>query len=228
MPRAHWRSPCCACCGSAPDRDPETGCIGDERPHLARPGDADRVRQQQRVRRGVGDALGDPEDVGGIHRAFERAAERHAQRDGRAQAVVARAGDDAARGLDRFVDGGTLVALVERLRDAEREAHLAEPRLDETLVPALVECEARVDDAVGRRERCRDLVGSGHLRHPARVDEARHLHGPNPRGDQTPNELDPRLRLEHLGLVLKPVARTHVVERDARLRGHRATLQPPL
>ena len=64
----------------------------------ARGGDADRVREDEAVRLHLGDALGDLDDPVGIDLAFERASERHAERDRAAEAVATRAcGDPPSR-----------------------------------------------------------------------------------------------------------------------------------
>ena len=65
-----------------------------QRAHRARRGDADRVREHDRVRRDLGDALGDLDDPARIHLAFERAPERDAERDRAANAVSTRACGD--------------------------------------------------------------------------------------------------------------------------------------
>jgi len=97
---------------------------------------------------------------------------------GAADVVATRANGDPARRCDRVVDRGSLVALVERLRDAEREAHLVETGGEQPVVPALVQREPGADDAVRSAEGRDYLLGACHLRDAPRVDEARHLDRP--------------------------------------------------
>ena len=114
----------------AADGDAELGSSGDERAHLARRRDADRVGEDDRVGLGRGDALGE----------LEHACGSTCPSNGQPKATlsvtvvrrpsVARATDDASGRRERLLDRGALVALVERLGDAEREAHLVEPGCD--------------------------------------------------------------------------------------------------
>ena len=68
---------------------PEPGDAARQRANGARRRDADRVREDEAVRLDLGDLLGDLDHAVGIDLAFERAAERHAQRDRAAKAVAA-------------------------------------------------------------------------------------------------------------------------------------------
>ena len=109
-----WRGRCCACC--ADGRRPAApssadGC--DEPGDAARRTDADRVGEDDLVRRAACDPLGESQHVVGRDGAFERAAERDADRHRRPDPVGTGAADDAQRGLDRFGDRGSLVSLVE-------------------------------------------------------------------------------------------------------------------
>src|SRR5262249_56777613 len=80
---------------------------------------------------------GQLEHVAGIHRTLERAAERGADRDGRADAVRVRPADDLLGRLDGLLDGRVRVALVERLGGGEGVVHLVEPRREEAVVAPL-------------------------------------------------------------------------------------------
>ena len=182
----------------------------------ARRSDADRVGQDERVRLDLGDPFGDLHDSGGIDLALERAAERDAERHDAADAVAARSCGDAPRRGDRLLDRGALIALVERLGDAEREADLVEAGREEPLVSALVEGEPGTNRAPDRAPSCGDdLLRSRHLRDALRVDEARDLDAGQPGVRESPDELGAHLDVQDLGLVLQPVARPHVVDRHA-------------
>ena len=108
----------------------------------------------------------------GIDRAFERAAERGADRNGGADPVRVGARDDRSAALERLLDRGVLVPLVEGLGRGEGEVHLVEPGRDQPVVARLVERETRVDDARPPLDRSDDLLGARHLRDARRVDEA--------------------------------------------------------
>ena len=139
-------------------------------------------------------------------------------------AGLARARHDFGCRLERLLDRGSLVPLVERLRDTKRKTHLVEPGGCESLVAALVERQACVRDIVATIESCDDLLRSRHLRHAARIDEARDLDGGHAGGDDAPNELGSDAGREDLGLVLEPVARSHLVDRHASPPLHAVTL----
>ena len=83
--------------------------------------------------------------------------------------------DDALRRLDRVLDGGVLVALVERLRAGEGVVDLVEVGGGEAFVPALVQRKPRVDEAVAPVDGCDDLLRAAHLRDACRVHEAHSL-----------------------------------------------------
>ena len=162
----------------AADRGAELPDAPDERPYGGRRRDADGVGQDDRVGLDLGHVRCDLGHAPGVDLALERATEGDAQRDGAADVVATRANGDPARRCDRVVDRGSLVALVERLRDAEREAHLVETGGEQPVVPALVQREPGADDAVRSAEGRDYLLGACHLRDAPRVDEARHLDRP--------------------------------------------------
>ena len=155
------------------------------------------------------------DDAVGIDLALERTAEGDAQRHGAAEAVASRTGGDASSSGEGLLDGSALVALVERLGDAEREPDLVEARRDETLVALLVEREPGADRVVTGTGRGDDLLRAGHLRYATRVDEARDLDRGQAGLEESPDELCSDLDVEDLRLVLQPVARTDVVHGDA-------------
>jgi hypothetical protein len=159
-----------------------------------------------------------------IDRPFERAPEGHAERYRSPKAGFAPAADDSRGDFERLLHGRTLVALVERLRDAKREADFIQPCLHDAVAPALVEREAGVDDPRDAIQRRDDLLRSRHLGHALRVDETRDLYGSHPTGDEAPDELCSNLGREDVGLVLKAVARPHLVDGHASAGVHVATL----
>jgi hypothetical protein len=186
-------------------------------------GDADRVCEDERVGAGFGDAARDLEDAPGVDLALERTAEGDAQRDGGASGVLTGAGNDAAGGGERFRDARALVALVERLGDAEREADLLHPGGRQALVPALVERET----GARHTRQCADgrnhLLRLRHLRHAPGVHEARHLDRRHSRRGESPDELCAGRNVEDVGFVLQAVARADLVQRHtprAHGRGH--------
>ena len=120
----------------------------------------------------------------------------------------------------RILDRRALVALVERLGDAEGEAHLVEAGREQPLVAALVECETRANRPRAWTHRCDHVLRSGHLRDPLRIDEARYLDPGHARVHDPADEVRSNLDVEDLRLVLQSVTRADVVDRHAG-RSHR-------
>ena len=140
---------------------------------LVRHADADRVGVDDLGGAGRGEALGEGEHRARLDRALERAPERGAERDRGADPVLARARENAFCRRDRLLDRDVRVLAAEALRDRDGEVRLGEPGRREPLVAALVEDEAREDDAGALLERGDDLLGARHLRHARGTDEAR-------------------------------------------------------
>ena len=186
--------------------------------------DPDGVGEDESVGAALGDAARDLENPARIHLALERTAEGDAQRHGRAESVLSRTLDGAAGVLQRRCDGRALVALVERLGDAEGEPHLVEPRCDEPFVAALVEGKPCANDTGRGPDRLDDLFRVRHLRDTPGVDEARDLDRRHAGADELPDELGACCGVEDLRLVLQAVARADVVQRDARRSHHAATI----
>ena len=92
---------------------------------------------------------------------------------------------------------------------------LVEPRRGEAVIAPVVEHETRVHDTRPALERRHDLLRTGHLRHAGGVDEADCLDPRQPGGGQPVDELGADGRFEHDGVVLEPVARRDVADRDA-------------
>src|SRR5262249_30334422 len=90
------------------------------------------------------------------------------------------------------------------------------------LPAALVEHEARELDTLVGADPLDHLLGAGHLRHAVVADEADRLDAPQPGGREPADELRPRLRRQHLWLVLEPIPRLHVAEEDL----HRPSVLP--
>ena len=81
-----------------------------------------------------------------------------------ADPLLARAGDDRAETLDRLVDAGVDVALVERLRRRGEHRDLAHAGRDGALEAAQVGDERRIADAARAVDAAEDLLGVGELR----------------------------------------------------------------
>ena len=180
---ARSRSPCFACCGS--DRRPGvraprpalndptarggrprrscrrgSACVARLRPHARRSRPHDRDRPHLRT--------------GTRTRRWGAAGRRHLRPSPRAR------GRDPACGEDGLLDRGALVSPVERLGDAEREAHLIEPCGEEPFVAALVEGEPGSHGGPGHGPTAATTSSAaGHLRNAAGVHEARDLECPS-------------------------------------------------
>ena len=82
----------------------------------------------------------------------------------------------------------------------------------------LVEDEPRVLDAVAALDPGDDVLRAGHLRHRVVADEADRLDPREAGRRQAVDQLRAGLRREDVLLVLKPVARADVADRDQRTR----------
>ena len=173
------------------------GSPRDDGAHLARHRHADRVREHDLVRAGVDEARGERQHARRVDGALERAAERGAERDGGAQVVLVRAGDDPLARGDRVLRAGTRVAPVELVADREREVHLVERGLAQPLVAALVERQARVGDALAPLDPRHHLLGARHLRHSTGMDEAHGLDARHAGAGEPVDELGSRDGVEH-------------------------------
>ena len=131
--------------------------------------------------------------------------------------------DDAAWRRERLRDRRVLVPLVERLGRAEGEPRLVEPGGDESVV-----ARARSARAPRRRRRrpARARRRPPPLRPSAGRGARRRSSRPRPRGDararEPSDEPRPNLGREDVRLVLEPVARPDVDDRDAPLGRHAA------
>src|SRR5437870_4834549 len=164
--------------GVAADRPPKLHTRAHQPTRLARHADPDRVGEDDLVGAGGDEASGKLEDVRRVDGALERATERGADRDGGPHAVPVRALDDPPGRLQGLLERGVRVPAVERLRRGEGEVHLVETGGEQSLVPALVDDETRVDDARLALDPLDHLLGVRHLRHAHRVDEADRLDPP--------------------------------------------------
>ena len=207
MLRVLWKCP--------PTRNAELRRSRDEPVHLCRHGDADRVAEEKSVGLGGGDLCCDLEDPALVDRALERAPEGHAHRHRGPNRVGSSALDDSHRRVQRLSHRGVLVPLVERLRGAEGEANLVQSGSDDAVVSPIVQRKSGVDDAVDPVEARNHLLRAGHLRHPSRIDEARHFHGSDAGSHELADELDADIGSEDVRLVLEPVARADVDDEHA-------------
>jgi hypothetical protein len=196
------------------DRRPELRACGDELAHLARHADPDRIGEDELVGARLCEPRRELEHARRLDPALEGAAERRPQRHRRPPAVRVRALDDLHAGSGRVLDRRAGVPLVELLADREREVHLVERRLAQPVVAAVVQREAGVDDAVAPLDPGHHLFGAGHLRDARRVDEADGLDPRHARRGEPVHELGARCRVQGLRVVLEPVARADVADRD--------------
>src|SRR6266511_1142891 len=180
----------------------------DEALDLRRRGDADRVSEHDLVRLELSAEL---RHVSGIDAPFEGTAERDADRHRRGQLGHA---EDRHRLRHGLVERHVAVPLVERLGRRERAVHAAELRLAETLVALEVQDEPCVLGSVAWLDSRDDLLGSCHLRHTIVADEGRRLDARKTRGREPVDELGADAGRDNVGLVLQPVARADVAERD--------------
>jgi hypothetical protein len=175
---------------------------------LCRRGNADRVGENELVRVGRRQPLGDLDHPVGCDRPFERTAEGDRDRQAGADPVLSRTGHDLLGGRDAVFHRRARVPLREAFGRREREADLVQGSLAQAVVPALVQRQAGVGDAVAAVEPGHNLLGAGHLRHALGIDEARGLDPLQARVCEPADELCARLGRDDLLLVLEPVART--------------------
>jgi hypothetical protein len=200
------------------DPPAQPSALGHEVVNLARDGDADRVREDDLLRVGRRDPLGQLEHAFGRHATLERAAERDADRDRERNAIGLCSRADPLDRRERFLHGSICVPAVELLGGSEREVRLVEAGGAEPVVALLVQNEAGVDDSFSTIDSLHDLLGARHLRHPVRVDEAHGLDTRQARGSEPVDELGANGRLEHHALVLEPVTGADLADRHAHAR----------
>ena len=88
----------------------------------------------------------------------------------------------------------------------------------EALEAFLVQDEARVVDSVAALDTGHDVLGAGHLRHRVVADEADRLDPREASRCQAVDQFGASLGRENVLLVLEPVARADVADRDQRTR----------
>jgi hypothetical protein len=92
---------------------------------------------------------------------------------------------------------------------------LVEAGLAEAVVAALVQRQPGVDDPIAAVDPGDHLLRAGHLRDKRGVDEADRLDPRNAGAGEEVDELRPLRGLQHLRLVLEPVARRDVADRHS-------------
>ena len=157
----------------------------------------------------------DGDDLIGGDLALERAAERHGhrQRDRRA-AVDLAPGDYDRQRRDLFRDRGALVAHAEAVGGADYHIGLVAAAGDGALPAARVQDQADTRCAPLAGQCGHDLLGAGHLRHAARIDEGHRFDAANPTSLQAANEFHLHRRVENCFFVLQAVSRPHLDNLD--------------
>ena len=145
-----------------------------------------------------------------IDTAFERAAERDADRCGRRQIGV---GDDRLHLSFRVVERHTPVAPVERLGRGERAVDTFERRRAQAVVALEIEYEARILRPASLRDPGDGLFGARHLRHAVIADERHRLDSRKSRRSEAVDQVCTYVGREDVRLVLEAVARPDVAER---------------
>jgi hypothetical protein len=112
-----------------------------------------------------------------------------------------------------------LVADAEAVGGAHHHIGLVDAAGHGPVPAALVQHQADARASGLPRQGGHDLLGPGHLRHAARIDEAHRLDAPGAGGLQAADELDLVRRFQHRLLVLQPVARAHLHDLDQAAHG---------
>src|SRR5262245_51952675 len=178
---------------------------------LPRRGDTDRVGEDDLLGFELPEVLHEARDDGRVDAALEGAAERNADRDRRLIRPCLDHGRGAELGL---LQRRIRVPLVERLGGREGHVHPVERARLEALEALLVEDQPRVLDPVAAVDSSDDLLGAGHLRHRVVADEADRLDSTKPGRSQSVDQLGPGPGRHDVLLVLEPVARPDVADRD--------------
>src|SRR5690606_18231704 len=121
------------------------------------------------------------------------------------------------KALQRLVDRGVDVVLVEGLGGGGEHRDLLHPDRAGTLVAFFVGNQYRVMHARSAGDAGIDLGGVGQLRHPLRADEAGRLDAPQPGGGEAVDQGDLVGGGDRRLLVLQPVARADLDDADRRL-----------
>src|SRR6266542_6185165 len=181
----------------------------DEALDLRGRGHADRVREHDLARL---ELCAELRDASRVDAALEGATEGDADRRGGRQLGHA---EDRHRLRHGLVERHVAVPLVERVGRSERAVDAAELRLAQTLVALEVEDEPCELGSLALLDPRRDLFRACHLRHTIVADEGRRLDTRETRGREPVDELGADAGRDNVGLVLQPVARADVAERDA-------------
>ena len=187
----------------------------DETADLPRRGDADRVRENDLVDSPPAEVVDEAGDDGRVDAALEGAAECDADRHRRLRRP--RSGDPRSA-LRRLVQRGVRVPLVEALRRAERHVDAVEPGRLEAFEAFLVQHQTRELDAVAALDLADDVLRGGHLRDRVVAHEAHYFDPLQARGREAVDELSAGLGRQDVVLVLEPVARPDLADRDQATR----------
>ena len=178
-----------------------TGSAEDFR-DLSRDADADGIGERDLVGPRLGDPSRDSDDPLDGHLAFEGAAERGADRDGRAQPCRIGLARDLKPRSDGFIGADALVTTVEGVACDHRHADLVATGSSGTLVATAIEHQADEVDALAPTKTAEHRFRIRHLGDLLRIYEARDFDPAQTCIEQSFDELDLGGRREHPGFAL--------------------------
>lgn len=187
---------------------------GQQRPDVARGGDADGVAEAELVAAEVEQRLGGADDLGERDRSLPGVAEAHGQVAAYVGPVFLGAGHDGLEHGEGLGDGAVEVAGGEGLGGRTEDGDAGGAQGQRPVETALVgdeDGQGRVD--VG--EEGEQLLRVGQLGHPLGVDEAGGLDGGQPGSGQAADELGLDGGRDGRLLVLQPVTGADLVDADA-------------
>src|SRR5690606_22043166 len=184
---------------------------------LARCPDANGVSKRNLVAAHLVEITRDAHHIGQGNLSLVGAAEHGGDVAADAHAVGPGASHHGRKALQRLVDRGVDVVLVEGLGGGGEHRDLLHPDRAGTLVAFFVGNQYRVMHARSAGDAGIDLGGVGQLRHPLRADEAGRLDAPQPGGGEAVDQGDLVGGGDRRLLVLQPVARADLDDADRRL-----------